>query len=51
MTQLDLGKAHSGTRERLSPKAIEKLLAVTIVTLQTAWLSLLAYGTKWLIFG
>lgn len=51
MTQLDYGTTHPAARERLSPKDVERLLAMTLVTVQMVWLGLLGLGVKWVIFG
>lgn len=51
MTHFDLGIAQPAAREQFSPKVIEKLMAVTVITVEAAWLVRLGYGAWRLIFG
>ena len=44
MTHFNLDIGHPAHRERFSPKAVERLMAAMVVTVEAAWLGLLAYG-------
>ena len=51
MTHFHLENEHPAYRERFSPKSVERLMAAMVVTVEAAWLSVLGYGSWWLIFG
>ena len=51
MTHFNLEVGHPAHRERLSPRAVEWLMAAVVVTVEAAWLSFLGYGAWRLIFG
>ncbi|HEV2552703.1 MAG TPA: hypothetical protein VGV17_02950 [Bosea sp. (in: a-proteobacteria)] len=50
MTQLKPKIGHPATRERISAKAVETALAVTLAAVQVVWLGLMGYGAWWLVF-
>lgn len=49
MTQIDLEIGHPAARERLSAKAIERMLAGALAVVEVVWLALLGYGA-WRLF-